>query len=539
MYKILIVDDDFEVREGIKECMDWHEHGFEFVGDYANGSEALEAIEERKPDLVLSDICMPIMDGIELTKRIQFSHPYTKVIILTGYDDFNYAQQALRLKVNDFIVKPITADELRALLDKVKQEMDKENENRENMSKLKKQLQQSLPLLKERFLEQMINRSMSATDIQERLQYFQLPRISAPCLVVVVDVDEISEIGKGRWENDPEILRFAVYNVIEEVMEGREAIFFRTREGSIIVILYGKDEEVLYEDAFNIAEVMRFCVEKYLKLTVTIGVGIVCSTLSELPLSYKGAISALDYRYLLGHNRVISILDMESTQTPSQQLDIDWSLKFSTLIRTGTYSEAQSLIEQLVSSLKASLMPIGTCYLQIQSIVIAIVNTIHDLLGNQNDLVKHHGKVLLDINNLRTLDEIEIWLNRFCNEAITSISQQRSDLITTHIRAVIDYIEQHYSDENLSLQDICRHVHMSKSYFSVVFKQRTEQTIMEYVTKVRLEKAKELLQCSSLRAYEIASKIGYSDPQYFSVLFKKQTGASPTEYRDRLSKEKA
>ncbi|WP_246358550.1 response regulator [Paenibacillus phytorum] len=538
LYRIVIVDDEAEVREGIKESIEWDRHGFECIGDYRNGKEALEAISELKPDLVLSDICMPFMDGIELTRQIHLNYPYIKVIILTGHDEFDYAQKALRLKVHDFIVKPITANELRSLLDKVKIEMDKEAENRENLSHLKMQLHQSLPLLRERFLEQLINGTLRDLKIQERFEYFSLPLISPPYLVVAIDIDDLDEIKKERWQNDPELFRYAAFNIVQEVMEGKDVIVFRTREERIIVIFSGEAEEGLNETAINLSEVIRFCIEKYLKFTVTVGVGKLCSTLNELPFSYKGAISALDYRFLHGKNRVISILDMEGANKPAQQLDIEWNRRFSTLIKTGTFEEAQILIGQLISKLKDSLMSLGACYLQIQAIIIAIMTMIHELVGDDSAHFKGHEILLEDINRFKTLDEIETWLNTICKEAISYISEQRNDQTKMQVLSVIAYIEKHYSDENLTVDDLCRHVHLSKSYFSTVFKQHKEQTIMEYVTRVRIEKAKDLLQHTPMKSYEVASKVGYGDPQYFSVLFKKNTGTTPTEYREKLLREK-
>lgn len=306
----------------------------------------------------------------------------------------------------------------------------------------------------------------------------------------------------------------------------------------MIVIFSGEADEGTYEAALNLSEVIRFCMEKYLKFTVTVGVGTLCRTLHELPLSYNGAISALDYRFLHGKNKVISILDMEGAKKPAQQLDIEWNRKFATLVKTGTPQEAHVLTGQFICNLKASLMTIGACYLQIQAIIIAIMTTIHELVGNESAQFQGHEIVLKDINRFKTLDEIEAWLKSICREAISYISEQRNDLTKMQVRSVTEYIDEHYADENLTVDDLCRHVHLSRSYFSTVFKQHKEQTIMEYVTRVRIEKAKDLLQHTALKAYEVGAKIGYSDPQYFSVLFKKNTGTSPKEYREKLLREK-
>ncbi|WP_258168728.1 response regulator, partial [Paenibacillus sp. AR247] len=156
MYKVFIVDDEAVVRDGLKRTIGWQELGFELIGDYANGREALEAIDLNMPDLIISDISMPFMDGLALTAAAGSKYPHIKMIILTGYDEFEYAQQAIRLKVSDFILKPITAQEIRELLLKVKAEMDEETRRREDFSRLYSQLKQSLPLLKERFLERLV-----------------------------------------------------------------------------------------------------------------------------------------------------------------------------------------------------------------------------------------------------------------------------------------------------------------------------------------------------------------------------------------------
>lgn len=538
MYKIIIVDDEAEVREGIRESIAWEQHGFECMGDFRNGSEALEAIADLRPDLVLSDIRMPFMDGIELTRQIQMSYPYIKVIILTGHDEFDYAQKALRLKVHDFVLKPITANELRSLLNKVKDEMDQEAESRENLSHLKMQLFQSLPLLRERFLEQLIGGTLSEANIMERLDYFGLALSAPNYLVVAVDIDDLDENSREKWHNDPELFRSAAYNIVQEVMDGKDAIVFRTREERMIVLFHGESDDKLDEAALNLSEVIRYCMKKYLRFTVTVGVGMLCSALTELPLSYKGAISALDYRFMLGNNRVISIKDMEGHHKPDLQLDLEWNMRLSTLVKTGTFEQAQMLIEQIIGSLKASMMPLGACYLQIHSIIIAIVRTIHEFTGDDIEQFKGYEMVHKEISHFKTLDEIEDWLKIICQKVMQYVSEQRSDQTKMQILSVIAYIEEHYSDENLSVDEICRHVHLSKSYFSSLFKQNKDQTLMEYVTRVRMDKAKDLLKLTSLKSYKVASEVGYSDPQYFSVIFKKHTGITPTEYRDLLLREK-
>jgi two-component system, response regulator YesN len=533
MYKILIVDDEPEVREGIRDSIRWNEHGFELVGDCADGREALEAVERLKPDLVLSDIYMPFMDGLELTREIAQHHPFTKVIILTGYDSFDYAQQALRLKAYDFILKPITAGEIRTLLDKVKLDMDEESMIREEMTRLQHQLSQSLLLLKERFLERLVTASLPLDEIRERSDYFQIHWLpSSQYIVLVLDADDFGDLGTGPIELDSELLRFAGFNIVSEIMDRNTGITFRTREERTVVILCGPQEDQLYESAYKVAEQFQQCIKRYMKYTFTVGVGRVCGSLDRLALSYKGAVSALDYRFLLGKNRIISIVDMEgSSDMGIPELNAEWSRELGSAIKAGALGEVETRIEQMISSLKSARTPVEACYLHIQKVIVLLMNAVQELGGNEISLFTKWGITLADSYDIKTLDEIERWLKGIVKQVAEFVSEQRSDMTKLQVMRAVDYIEAEYSNEEMSLQHVCRHVLMSASYFSSIFKQHTGETFVEYLTRVRIEKAKELLRDTDMKINDVAEKAGYQ-PSYFNRIFKKQEGVTPSQYRE-------
>ncbi|GAB6990783.1 response regulator [Paenibacillus pini] len=533
MYKVIIVDDEAVVRDGLKRTIDWNAHGFELIGDYANGREAWEAIELTLPDLVISDISMPFMDGLELAGAVADAYPYIKMIILTGFDEFEYAQQAIRLKVSDFVLKPITAHEIRDLLLKVKQEMDEETQSHEDLSRLYNQLKQSMPLLKERFLERLVVNGIRNSEMEERFAYFGIRPLTPPYLIMVADIDDFGIRQIRDNGHDTEILRYAAFNLLEEISLRENLMLFRTREERMVLIVTGESEEsALYERAFRIAEEARHFIEKYLKFTVTIGVGQTCEMPEQLTLSYKSAISALDYRFLLGKNRVLSILDMEARPSFPDQPRADWDRKLASAVKTGSLQDIHQLIRELVIDLKKSLVPMDACLLQIQKVLLSLLNTIQEL-----GLQDYRPILLTDVYRFKTLDEIEVWLIDTLTAVMTAIADNRNHFTLTQVRKAVDYIETNYADEKMSLQDICRHVLMSTSYFSLVFKQHTSETFVEYLTRTRMEKAKEMLQHTSLKFYEIAAKVGYGDPNYFSILFKKHAGITPREFRDNHAKE--
>ncbi|MCP3776136.1 response regulator transcription factor [Paenibacillus sp. MZ04-78.2] len=537
MYKIMVVDDEAIVREGIKEHIDWNGLGFELVGDYASGREAWEAIEQLRPDLVLSDICMPFMDGLELTRLIRTRYPFVKVIILTGFDDFDYAQQALRLKAYDFILKPVTAADLRALLKKVKGELDEETRQREDLTRLHMQLNQSLPLLKERFLERWATTAMGEAEIRERLRYFGLPEPRPDYVAMVVDIDDFGSSEHLPSDQDQELLRFAVYNMVQEIVGQENGISFRTREERVVAIVSGLAAMPLYELAYQLAETVRQFVEKYLKLTVSLGVGRVCGSLEQLPLAYKSALSALEYRLLLGKNQVIGIVDMEGQPPAAPDNGAEWNRLLASAVKTGTTADIHRLIEQLVTHLKTSRLPIEACYWQIQSVIVTLMNTVRELGADEPRAAIGERNWLTDVYRFKTLDDIRDWLKHILSLALEQISEQRNRLTHTQVLRATEYIREHYVNDKLSLQELCRHTLMSTSYFSTVFKQQLGETFVEYLTRVRIDKAKELLLHTSLKSYEIASQVGYADPNYFSLIFKKHSGLTPTEYRDSAAKE--
>ncbi|QAY65065.1 response regulator [Paenibacillus protaetiae] len=538
MYKAIIVDDEAVVRRGLRAAIDWNACGFELLGDYTNGREAWEAVAELKPDLILSDISMPIMDGLELAASVAAHYPYMKMVILTGYDEFEYAQQAIRLKVSDFILKPVTASEMKDLLLKIRSEMDEEAARHEDISRLQSLLRQSFPLLKERFLERLAAAGLSREELKERLAYFELPELSPPYLITAIDIDDFNHDEWARSELDEEMLRLAAIDLAEESVKHTAALLFRSREEKMVLILSGPCEEhALYEEAFRIAEDIRHRIERYLKFTVTAGIGQVCLSSEYLPSSYKSALAALDYRFMFGKNRIISIRDIEGKKRTTLPIDWDDDRKLAAAVKAGSLQDVHALIEQLVAGLKSAMLPIEACFLYTQKVVLALLGAIQELGTADKEISLDQAGLMMKVYQLHTLDEIESWMKETAGSVIQLIADNRNHYITMQIARAVQYIEEHYTLEKLSLQDICRYVHMSTSYFSLVFKKQTGVTFIEYLTRTRIVKAKELLQHSSLKLYEIAGKVGYADPNYFSILFKKHAGVTPREFRDSCAQE--
>lgn len=529
MYKVILIDDEDEVREGIKLKTPWQECGFELAGDFENGRDAWEAIDTLKPDAVITDICMPFMDGLELARRIFENCRDVKVVIVTGFEDFEYAQRAIKLKVTDYLLKPLNSEEFTDFLKRMKRELDDDRLRKEDLTRLRSQLHQSLPLLKERFLEKLATAGLTPEEMASEMEAYQL-RLAGPSYVAMVgDLDDLLQNGKERSDAEMELLRFGVYNIMQEIIEKENGgIVFRTRDLKVAAFYSAAPDQLMLQSQ-TLAGHVRRSVEKYLKMTLSIGIGRPCLEIQQLTQSFQEALSALDYRFMLGVNRTLSIQDVEFGRSAAADRYNDWEKKLISAMRTGSRTCVSEALKNGFDELKNSGQTVEKAYGVIHKLLAALMNWVDET--GLDDTNRIGDDLFLQIGTMKTLDSIQDLLEVNCYRILTDLSSKRSSVIHSQMQQAEQFINDHYMNEELTLNDVCRHLYMSISYFSTLFKQHTGLTFVEYVTKIRMEKAKELLTLTPHKTYEIARRVGYGDPHYFSVIFKRQTGMTPKEYR--------
>ncbi|WP_028548828.1 response regulator transcription factor [Paenibacillus sp. UNC451MF] len=530
MYKIILIDDEDEVREGIKRKTNWTSCGFELVGDFVNGRDALESMEQLQPDIVITDICMPFMDGLELAERIAEQYRDVVVVIVTGYEDFEYAKQAIKLKVKDYLLKPVNSQEFTAFLLKMKQELDDARAKREDLSQLKLQLNQSLPLLKERFLERMAVSRMKKEEIERKFRYFCLSLPGPAYTAIVGDIDDFKRDSYEDQESEIELLRFAAFNIIQEIFEQEGGIVFRTRDEKI-AILYSGDPGLIPLIVQKLTGHAKHSVEKVLNMSFSMGIGRTYPELQQLSQSFQEANSALDYRFLLGKSQIISISDLEFGKSFNSIKYNEWEKKLLSAMKTGSVPKAAQYLKEGIDDLRKSVSSIDQCYGTFYKLLVALMNMVSEAGFDHSDLFADNP--FSKLTSMKTLNEVQTWLEHQCEQIICYLAAKRTDVTQSQMKQAETFIRDHYNDESFSLQHVCNHIYMSMSYFSAQFKLHTGETFVEYLTRTRLEKAKELLSITQLKTYDIAARVGYSDPQYFSVIFKRNTGMTPKEYRAR------
>ncbi|OPH59315.1 DNA-binding response regulator [Paenibacillus ferrarius] len=529
MYRIILIDDEDEVRQGIKRKTNWEACGFQLVGDFDNGRDAYEAVERLQPDAVITDICMPFMDGLQLATLISANYRDTKVIIVTGYEDFDYAKQAIKLKVKDYLLKPINSAEFTEFLHKLRLELDEERAQREDVTFLRHQFRESMPLLRERFLERLVTSCIRADEIERKFQLYGLSLQGPGYTALALDIDEFHREAYIDQLAEEELLRFAAYNILHEIVEKEHGgIVFRTRDDKLIALISG-DPQLTQLTCQTLAEHARHSIEKYLNMTVTVGIGRSYESLRELPKSFQEALSALDYRFLLGKNRIISIGDMEHGSSLDNLSYTHMEKRLVSSIKTGDKAAVAQTLQEWIDEMKRAGCLMDKCYGKMNKLLVALMNVLAETGFEEAAVLGDHS--FMELYGKRTLDDMQLWLETICLALVELLSDKRTKVSQAQMEAAVAYIHEHYADEQLSLQQVCSQIYMSMSYFSALFKPHTGMTFVEYVTRYRLEKAKDMLAASQLKTYELAAKVGYNDPQYFSVIFKRNTGMTPKEFR--------
>jgi two-component system, response regulator YesN len=544
MYKLILAEDEEDVREGIIAQIDWAKYGFEVVDSAENGREATEAIDRLLPDVVVTDIQMPFMNGLQLAEWIRARHPNTKIIILTGYDEFEYAQKAIKLQIDEYILKPFSSQELIDVLLKVKATIEAEIAEKENVYVLSEHYRKSLPVLREQFLSSLVSRRLPLQEITDKSAEYGINLDGKQFQASVISIDYI-RTGQSReaaagWPvslrdtGDHNLQLFAILNIAEEICQkhGTGRVFIHRDEVVLLSVSKEPDETEIIGHTFAILEEIRQNVQHFLKLTVTAGAGTVCQSASMLFNSFSDAMQALDYRLILGNNRVIWIEDVESR---SNQMLVFDELTQQSLIRTiklGTVQELKEVMDELFGGLDTAHVSTQDYQIFLLEIITSILRVAKESGSETADFMVPNMATLTDMNKFNNMGEAKQWIINVCTGLMDSIASGRQSSYKQLIDQAKEYIRSHYEESDISIGRVCQHLHISTGYFSSIFKKEMKMTFVSYLLQIRLEAAKELLRSTELKAFEIAEKIGFADPNYFSFCFRKKYGQSPKEYKN-------
>lgn len=535
LYRIMLVDDEEEVRKGIIRKIDWENLGFQVVGDAENGQDALEKIEQLEPDVIMTDIRMPYMDGLTLSARIRQKYPSIKILIFSGYDDFEYAQQAIKLNVTEYILKPVNVEELTEILNRVRENLDEEIEQRRNVHLLRERYRSSLPIIRELYLNDLV-RGNVRTGIEEHLREYGVDILDArKWSVAVIDLERGNHQSEGLHalsiHEEQELLSISVRQLLEDYLKPYYRLqAFNSTAG--ITVIIAVDEENTQTALIDLLGDICKETKRILQVDVTIGIGRNCTELSQMNRSYQTALDALGYKAIVGTGGTIYINDVEPVSRGRLQLEAKEEADLVAAVKFGPPENIEAVIRAITSRMD----DVKAHTSQYQMYMFSIVNCLTRLMQ------KHDLDMALLFESQDPYDDLvaRVQHKEEFTERIIEVScrmyeamnQERDNTTRKVILEAKQYIQEHYQNPDLSVEMMCRQLHMSPAYFSTIFKKETGQTYIAYLTEVRLDKAVELLNTTNDKTYVIAQKVGYQEQNYFSYVFKKRFGVSPTRYRN-------
>lgn len=543
MFKLLIVDDEPFAREGLRYHFDWAAYGVEVMGEADGGKAALAAIQAHRPDIVLTDVRMPDMDGLTMAKQIRQADPHIKVIIMSAYDDVEYVKSALRVSALDYILKPVNLSDLAAVMQKVTKIIRRESEEKKLINRMSSKLLQSMPMLREKFLTRLVIDGVSGqTDIEKKAEFLELnlPENDAYC-VLVASVDDRAEVLEKLSERDRQLTAFAVINICDELINVPfHGYTFENRLGEFVIILdfrmrdeenttVCENEERLYALIGEIREKLCEC----LKLSVTIGVGPTVRGLVNISKSYMKAYDNVCHRLFLGKNRIISIDSLDTEEEMVGSFSFAKSEKILNLLKASDETRLCAAIDEFFCDLSHYRNATVKYCLNICSQLLFSASRQMMELEIDTEGLPDDNAVCEALFRLEILADMKALITQRLirySRLITEKRDRKSSNIIEKIKAVI---RSRYA-ENLSIRDIAREVYLSTTYLCMIFKQETGETVNDYLTKIRIEHAKELLKNTDIRLCDICHDIGYTEPGYFSRIFRKYTDLTPTEYRQSV-----
>lgn len=542
MLKIFLAEDEVVVRETIKRMIPWEELGFELVGEAADGEMALPLLIRQQPDLLITDIKMPFMDGLTLARLAKKEIPGLKVVILSGYDDFNYAKQAIGIGVEDYLLKPITKNALIERLSEIRSRYEHEKTQKEYYEKFQREMQAYEKNSSRDFFEALVGGSMDMMEVYKRAEKLGLDIVAEAYNVLIFTMNCDEDFSGQRdeyssWEAES-------LELLENFFAGHSsAMLFRSNIFSYGVLLKGQRE--------TIEENTRACVDEIRKILSRqdgrrewfLAVGQSVERLSQIQKSYHTASRAFSQRYLYDEN-ILYYDEMETMEHPGGQAETEDNAYLQKVdvnalnpailqkfLSNGLQEETENFVKDYFYAIGQEPMEslVFRNYV-ILNVRFSVISFIKGLGCDTNEMESADTEEVLAESG-KNMESAIAYAKKMISQAIEIRDQNSGNKNRSILKTAVDFIDSHYMEEDISLNTVANVANVSANHFSALFSQNMGQTFIEYLTTLRMNKAKELLRCTGMRSSEIAGEIGYKDAHYFSYLFKKTQGMTPSDYR--------
>ena len=538
MYKVLIIDDESIIRKGIKNIVNWKQLDCEVCADASDGIEGIELIKKYLPEIIITDIRMPGMDGLSMIKQVKGIVPYSKIIILTGYRDFDYVQEAIKFGAFDFLLKPSKIEELTAVLTRAVNEINDQKIRHMEIDRFKVLFEQSIPILREKLLYDIIyGLNTSEYEITEKMKLFSISVKNFVLVVMENDYDEKS----NSSQYDKHLYQFGIVNSFEEIFAEKYEVLSIMLNSSRVGFIIQKPDRI----PLDIEEVSEKC--SYLQevinngfgFTVTIAVSSGGVSAMELPEKLKECLGSLEYKSYMGTNSIIQYSDLNSFFRYEDYSTLDkYQKQLLESIKSGNEGLVKVTTQNIARYVTTNKININYMKNFYYTTLSSINNIRISVSAVEVDKRHEEGRDIASLLKLIEKSESAEELNSLLEDVAVRIAEKVNNFnnksIKLILRKAIDYIQEHYS-EQVTLNEVAENIYVSTFYISRMFKKELGKSFVDYLNDVRIEKSKELLKDIKYKTYEVAEIVGISDPHYFSKLFKKYSGMTPSEYRESLT----
>lgn len=538
MLKVLIIDDESLVRLGLKSMINWEELGYEIIGEASNGQQGLDLIMKANPDIVISDIKMPVMDGLEMMRQVVKSNLKPEFVILSGYNEFNLVKQAMKQGAAEYLIKlDLEPDVLVNVLDSIREKILQDREQIDQAGRFTKSLQENLAVLREDFFKQMIHRPIqNQLEIFERVQNLSIELNQRALGIFLVKLNNLNVLEK--YDSDEiATLEVSLINIMNEIMNDTfKGYTFTWNQGEFIGIFSGNDDlsaAVYHEKANNMADRLVQVVKQYFNFTVIIGISKLHQYYQELGQAYFESCRAVQDSFYSHLEPVVFFEEMAQENEEREFVEFkDIKIKIPRAIELFEIEDIRQFFKSAYTILTQQKILRSRAYELCFQIVYAINSAdnleetvIKEIIGPADSFYEN-------ILKLNTLPEMMNWLMNLEQNLCHFLTKHEDQKNNRLISKAKKFIMEHYTEE-ISLTEVATALNISPGYFSTLFRQYTGMCFTDYVTENKINHAKKLLRESDMKIYEVSNMLGFQSAYYFSKVFKKVTGMTPREFSDK------
>ncbi len=523
MYKVLIADDERIIREGIAKIVNWKSLNLQLIDMASNGKEAYEKTQTNPPDIIITDIKMPGMNGLDLIEKINNENNKIKFIVLSGYGDFDFAKRAMKYGIKYYLLKPTSEDEIKKVLALVIKELSEEEKKFNFLESIKKNLNTMIPLAKKQFFkDRVINKIYSNKELNFYKKVFEIK--SQKIIIILFELDDNYKIEE----------MLALEKIADKTLNSIKFFLSSYIKNTLTVML----ESINQKELINSINIIKKTFLDYYQKKVTVAISKE-DTFDKLHNLYQEAKELLKYKFYLGEGCIITKNDIKENKDYRVFKDYNFIIEQVAIsVKCGDIESVKNEIDEFLKELKNEKLERDIILSYSMELLLSIVrNNIDNIKENSTKNINDYFKEIIDINKFVTINEIKEKIEKIALEITEANYNKFTQKKNRHVQLLIKKIEENLENENLSLKWLAKNmIFTNEDYLSKLFKKDMNKNFSQYLTEQRMERAKKLLENpDDDMIYNVASKVGFGDnSQYFSQVFKNYTGFSPTDYRKKI-----